>query len=900
LKLFILPIVSIAILSFFAPRAFSAPLPDVSMGGVNQYHLANRLMVLLIRDPGASNVTVNVVYRVGSSDEKDGERGLAHLLEHLLFKGTPSHPDIPSEIASRGGRANGNTWTDRTCYFQTLPARLENLRWALSLESERMTKARITAEELDKERGVVINELVRGENDPISVLMNRMESVAFDWHSYGKPTIGNRMDLERLSLDRVLDFYRSFVRPDNGALIISSPFEDEVVLKEVERFFGSIEVPSYPVPRMVSQELGQDGERMVKLYLPGQYGAVGLVYHGPAGSSRKAAAFQVLMEIMGAEPSGRLYRDLVMKGVAGAVWAGAFMFRDSSTAIALAQLPGGSNPESALAAMIDSVEGRRGFTAEEVHQAKQRILKRMDLKYASPDELAVELTEWVARGDWRLFFVHRSRVEDVTAEEVNALAERYLVKYNRTAGIFEPSSSDVRVMVPSGEPIGEEELRRAAESPLMEGESLGVTLDEMERRVQRFTLGGLKVGLIDKRTRGGWVYARLGLEIGNPEDLKGKALVGELMGRYLGRGAGGMSREELDRAFDEMRALVSFSGSPTGVTVDLKAPSENFGKALDLVALCLKEPRFSKEQLKTLKLELRSEIEDQMDDPSALAEEVLDEAFNPYPKGDVRRPLTMKERLEGMESVGLNELKAFHRQFFGLSEGQLGVVGPVDGDWLRKKLEDLFSGWSPKVRYRRVEYPFVPVEGGVQRVQVNGKPNATVAAWSPVRINQESPDYPDLLVAVNVLGGGWLDSRLARRIRHHDGTSYGVRLSLRVFDPDDSGRLEFWAIASPKDVPRVKESFKEELRRALNEGFSSQEVERAKSFILEGVKVDRSQDSRLPRQLEKDLFLGRDFLWHRAMEEAISKVTPDSALKALRRHLSGEGAFLIVEAGSFE
>ncbi|MCX7829002.1 MAG: insulinase family protein, partial [Thermanaerothrix sp.] len=282
MKLLVLPMLSLSLLLLFTPRAFSAPLPEASLGGVNQYRLPNRLMVLLIRDPSASNVTVNMVYWVGSSDERDGERGLAHLLEHLLFKGTPSHPDIPSEIASRGGRANGNTWTDRTCYFQTLPAGLENLRWALSLESERMTKARITAEELDKERGVVINELVRGENDPVSVLMNRMESVAFDWHSYGKPTIGNRMDLERLPLERVLDFYRSFVRPDNAALIISSPFEDEVVLKEVERFFGPIEAPSYPVPRMVSHELGQDGERMVRLYLPGQYGAVGLVYQGPA------------------------------------------------------------------------------------------------------------------------------------------------------------------------------------------------------------------------------------------------------------------------------------------------------------------------------------------------------------------------------------------------------------------------------------------------------------------------------------------------------------------------------------------------------------------------------------------------------------------------------------------
>ncbi|ACZ18732.1 M16 family metallopeptidase [Thermanaerovibrio acidaminovorans] len=881
--------------AFGAARVKAEP----SIGGVTEYQLGNGLKVLLIRDPGASNVTVNVVYRVGSSDERDGQRGLAHLLEHLLFKGTPSHPDIPSEIAARGGRANGTTWTDRTCYFQTLPATMENLRWALSLESERMTSARITAEELERERGVVINELVRGENDPVSVLLNRLSSVAFDWHTYGNSTIGNRRDLETVSLDEVLGFYRSFVRPDNGVLVIASPFEDREVLGEVEARFGSIPRPSHPVPRRVSQELGKDGDRFVRLRQPGQFRAVGALYHGPAGSSPEAAAFQVLMEVMGLEPSGGLYRELVMKGLAGAVWAGSFLFRDSSMGLVLAQLPMDGNPDRAAEVMLSVLEDPSRIDQRDVEQAKQRLMKKMDLKYANPDDLAVELTEWISRGDWRLFFAHRRRLEMVSVEDVRRVASRYLVRDNRTWGIFEPS--DRRVLISTDGPRDVEPGELSALGGLQEqGEAVGPSPEALEARTSRFRVSGLKGAVINKRTRGGWVYGRLGLNFGNLSDLEGRSVIGEVLSRYLGRGAGDLSREEVQREFDRLRASVSFSGSATGVTVDLKVPVENLEGVLALVARCLREPRFDEGELRVLKLEMRSEIEDQLDDPSVLAEEELDRAFNPYPVGDVRRPVPMAERLRAIDSVRLRDLRDFHRRFFGLVDGELAVVGPVEEGALMGMMSSLFGGWVPRATYERVPYPFVAVEGGRRRVEVPGKPNATVAAWAPLRLTQDSPDYPALLVAVNVLGGGWLDSRLARRIRHQDGTSYGVRLSLNAFDPDESARLEFWAIAAPGDVERVRESFYDEVRRALEGGFTAEEVSRAKAFILEGVKVDRSQDGKLVRRMERDLYLGRDFGWHRRMEEAVGAVTSDSALEALRRHLRGPEAFLLVEVGSFE
>ena len=179
-----------------------------SVEGITEYRLAsNGLKVLLFPDPTKETITVNVTYLVGSAHENYGETGMAHLLEHLVFKGTPRHPNIPQELTAHGSRPNGTTWTDRTNYFETFAATDENLQWALDLEADRMVNSFIAKKDLDSEMTVVRNEFERGENDPFSVLLERTMSSAYLWHNYGKTTIGARSDIENVPIDRLQSFY---------------------------------------------------------------------------------------------------------------------------------------------------------------------------------------------------------------------------------------------------------------------------------------------------------------------------------------------------------------------------------------------------------------------------------------------------------------------------------------------------------------------------------------------------------------------------------------------------------------------------------------------------------------------------------------------------------------------
>ncbi|MBO0723539.1 MAG: insulinase family protein, partial [Blastocatellia bacterium] len=231
--------------------------------GISEYCLPNGLRVLLFPDPTKQTITVNITYLVGSKNENYGETGMAHLLEHLSFKGTPAHTSIMQELTAHGARPNATTSWDRTNYFETFPASDDNLRWALDLESDRMVNSFIAKKDLDSEMTVVRNELEKNENDPGSVLLSRIYSTAYIWHNYGKVAIGERSDIENVPIDRLQAFYKKYYQPDNAVLLVSGKIDERKTIDLVNEYFSKLPKPSRELPKIYTTEPVQDGERAV-------------------------------------------------------------------------------------------------------------------------------------------------------------------------------------------------------------------------------------------------------------------------------------------------------------------------------------------------------------------------------------------------------------------------------------------------------------------------------------------------------------------------------------------------------------------------------------------------------------------------------------------------------------
>src|SRR5437899_55666 len=236
---------------------------DTSVEGITQYTLANGLTVLLFPDATAAKTTVNLTYLVGSRHENYGESGMAHLLEHMMFKGTPTHRSVWTEFQKRGLQANGTTSFDRTNYTARFSADEANLRWYVDWLADALVNSFIARRDLDTEMTVVRNEMERGENSPDRTLYKKTLSVMFDWHNYGRDTIGARADVENVDIPRLQAFYRQYYQPDNATLIVAGRFSTPVVLADVARSFGKLRKPTRALPTFYTLDPAQDGERSV-------------------------------------------------------------------------------------------------------------------------------------------------------------------------------------------------------------------------------------------------------------------------------------------------------------------------------------------------------------------------------------------------------------------------------------------------------------------------------------------------------------------------------------------------------------------------------------------------------------------------------------------------------------
>jgi zinc protease len=559
--------------------------------GITEYQLDNGLQVLLFPDPSTPTVTVNLTVLVGSRHEGYGETGMAHLLEHMVFKGTPTHRDIPKLLKEHGARFNGSTWVDRTNYYETMAGTDANLEFGISLEADRMVNSYVKREDLLSEMTVVRSEFEMGENNPEGILNQRMMAVAYEWHNYGKSTIGNRSDIERVPIEKLQAFYHKYYRPDNAMLVVAGKFDEAKALAYITKYFGPIQPPKEKLDTTYTDEPAQDGERRVVLRRVGKIGVVGLIYHIPAGPHEDLPAVEVLNGVLVKEPSGRLYKSLVETHKALSVSGRASVWHDPGVLEISAELDPKMSHEEVQKSMIESVESPSPFTEEEVERAKRSILKDRELLMTNSNRIGIVLSEWGAAGDWRLFFLHRDRVAKVTPSDVYRVARKYLLANNRTAGVFIPTQQPERAAIPPTPVVADLLKDYRGGKGLAAGEAFDPTPANIEKRVERSQLPcGLKLALLPKKTRGEAVVAELVLRYGNEESLRGHTSATQFLASLMARGTKKHNRQQLQDELDKLGARLRPGGLLGEATFSIQTKRESLIPAMELLGEMLREP----------------------------------------------------------------------------------------------------------------------------------------------------------------------------------------------------------------------------------------------------------------------------------------------------------------------
>jgi zinc protease len=769
------------------------------------------------------------------------------------------------------------------------------------MEADRMTHSLIAKKDLDTEMTVVRNEFEAGENSPANVLRERVLETAYLWHNYGHPTIGARADIEGVPIERLQKFYHTYYQPDNAALIVTGKFDQKATLAYIEKVFGVIPKPTRILPNLYTTEPPQDGMREVTLRRSGGEQVLEEAFHVPADAHPDAVSLSLLTSLLNERPAGLLYKRLVETKLAVSASADLEAMYDPGFLMISVSLPKGGDLGAVrreLDAILQTIRGE-DFAQDELERVRNDQFNGYERLMNSSPEMASNLSENVAVGDWRLLFWDRDLLKKVTVADVKRVAATYLIDSNLTVGTFVPDDKPLRAVITAAPKLDALLAGYTGQAAVAEGEHFDATPKNLEARVKRGMAGSIKTAYLVKKTKGDRVSGVIDLHFGSVESLKNKAEVAQFTAGLLMRGTQAHTRQQIQDELTRLKTTLRINGGASGLSASFETPAANLDQTLMLIAEVLQKPAFPAADLDELKRGALSRIESARTDPQAIASLALRRSLSPYLSGDFRYVPTLDESVAAVNAVSLGDVQTFYKQFIGASNAEAALVGSFDAADATKQLTELFGGWKSPSPFERAVGIYKPTANDSKVFATPDKANAVFSLAGLLKIRDDDPQFPALEIGNEILGGGVLNSRLATRIRQKDGLSYGVGSQVHADSLDAVGSFSIFAISAPQNAAKVESDTKEEMAKVIANGFTAEEVAAAKSGILSEMTLSRSNDGSLARDLAAHLYLNRDFTWDANYEKAIDSASPDAIHKAMQDFLSPD-QFVTVKAGDFK
>ncbi len=865
---------------------------DKFLPKVTEDRLPNGMKLIFLEDRSAPVVTVQVWIRAGSRNERPGIRGLAHLLEHLMFKGSN---DVGPEEHARiidavGGQENAFTSEDLTAYFDTVPA--EYLELALSLEADRFSAARLERSHFFKEREVVKEEIRQAQqNDPMGYLMERFRAEAFTAHPYAWGAGGTLEDLERATPDDARDFYRTYYHPGNAVLIVAGDATFDRVRSAATEAFGSIP-PGPPPPPVTAVEPEQQAARRCHIVFPTELPMVCAGYKSVGAAHPDTPALEVIQRILGAGKSSRLHRALVREREL-AVFAGAWNWSmlDPGLFVLSAGFVPDRDPAEVEAALLSEAERlvREGPAPEELAKAKNQLVSEHVFERASFESAAFALgTAECVLGDWRRFLEGAGRFQAVTAEDVARVAQSYL----------RPERITLAVMVPpaEGETVEKAPPTRVAEA---EAPAAGWPTAERFRRVRPPALDDIALpplrrarlacglsAICVRRPELPVAVFELVLPGGDALDPPGRAGLADVLAEMLSQGTARADAEALADRLDGLGARLAAGTGPEFFRLSGRCLAEHLPEVLSHLSDMVRQPTLPEEELHKLLPQKEGALRMQKDQPLSLAFEHLRTLIFAYSHAR-GRPAS----IDTLRSIQRDDLRRLWEEAFRPEEGLLGIAGDVDPEEALALSERLFSGWRGS---SGPAFTPAPAPRRPPRRRLVDKPDVTQAslAVGHAGIARTDPDYPALLLANHVLGGAGFSSRLMKAVRAEGGKTYGAGSFLAA--GRGPGFFAAYTFTRTGEAAATLEMLLAEIRRLRERGVEEQELAAIRQNIVGSYPITLQPADGTIEELVFADFFGLQEEWVRGYRRRFGGIGVEEVNAAIARHLDPEALSLTV------
>lgn len=883
---------------------------DVHEGGVREVKLSNGLTVLLKEDHAAPVATFVVYYKAGSRNEHVGITGSAHLLEHLMFKGSEAFPGreaIWGGLSRIGASFNATTYYDRTNYYATVP--VEHLPFVIRVEADRMRRATFTDADRQSEMTVVRNELERGENNPGRVLHHLVWAQSIIAHPYHHPVIGWRSDVENMPTTALRAFYDTFYHPDNAVIAVVGDFDSERVLDDIVHAFGV-----YPggnvFPPVYTVEEPQKGERRVVVEKPGELAIVELGWKLPNVSHKDVAPLKVLQLILAgtldinefgdplpAGISNRLYQSLVETQLATSVSMDYTLMIDPSVGTITARVrPGVSHREveDAIRAQVKALQ-TASVSDEELQRAKDRARAAFGLSQDGTFGQAMMLGYFGVIDDWRFVQAFARRIDDVTLDDVRRVANEWFADEALTVGWFVPQASET---LPEKQADAAESKGARALASLVDqddrAEATRVTgrASEHKTPVTRTLPNGLRVVVqenpatvtfaLSGAVLAGSVYER-------PEELGLSSLTAQM----LGRGTLKQDKLTIAKRLESVGASLGIGGGFETSSIGAQALAEHLPLVLDILAEELLEPAFDPSELEKLKAQRSAALQQSEDSTRTRGMRALMQAL--YPPGHPLYFDNLDTSLDAIAQATPERVREWWKRFYGPDRTILTIVGNVNAEEVFRLVEERLGKWTP-VGGPTMSVPVVPTraESGRIDVFVPSKSNVDLFLGEQTSLDRTKPDWYAAMLGNRILGGG-VSGRLFKRVRNDEGLTYGIGSSIgggRVAEP--------WTISltvNPNAVDRALDVTQQVLDDWYENGVTAAELEDAQTSLSGLFQVGLATNSGLASVLTQYETLGLGANYVPEHIRRINAVTVDEVNAAIKKYFA-PGKLLTVAAGT--
>jgi zinc protease len=858
---------------------------------VRERTLANGLKALVLPRPGATTVVCDLFHPVGSANEPPGQSGLAHFLEHMLFKGTRRFPkgQLDRLAFLAAGQANAETGEDDTHFWFSLPAD----RWELALviEADRLAGAVFDPAEVDAERQVIVEERARELDSPLGRLDQAHRAARFVAHPYRHPILGSAEDLRRLSAADLTRFYREHYRPDGAVLVVVGAVDPARVLDRVEETFGGLRRGRGPRPSLGGPARPRRYRREVRIEEP----TVGLVRglmgwtSVPLGHD-DGPALDVLADLLACGRRSRLWSTLVdQKRIASWVDASHEPGRLAGQFLVQVEALPGVEPE-VLGEAVREVVGRlaaQGPTAEELARVRTRL--EVAWRWGQEDlaGLAVGLGQVALWDDWRAWpREHRSSLA-VTADDARRVASRYLVEDGLTLAWSVPAPATTNGHVPLRRPTrrsrGEVDTAEAAPTSLLVPKSSPIVPDF---RPRRFVMAnGLRV-LMDPRPGTGTVALELYHDSGQVREEKPG--LAHLVGRLREEGTRTRSAEDLAAAVEDIGGSLEIGATGLG----LRVRAEDLAQAVELMTDVTLRPAFPADALEWTRQRVLADMKSDRDDPAFRADLIFRGLiYGEHPYG--RDP---RGRMRGLGTLTLDDVRAHHRAFVRPNNACLAVSGDFGPRHLRSILERHLAEWaSGPVVFPPVPTPSRGTMPRCRRVRARGQQVQVLIGHLGVR--RDDPDFGALCVLDHVLGTGpGFSDRLSRVLRDEMGLAYSVGGGMTDSADIEPGLFQIYVGTGPEEADRAIAAVHDQVRALAAGEFADDEVEAARQYLAGAWVFEyESVSQRAERLVDLErwgLPLDDPLGWPRRL----ARLTPDDVRRAAQRHIN-PSALVCVEYG---